>query len=351
MDRRFYVYLHKTMKGVPFYVGKGTGKRAWSRERHPTWNHYVATRLGGHFEVEIVADDLSEDEALELEDDWMRQLGSTLINLQNFHRGLAMDEFGRSDALRTQINELTRLAELADVPNERARLYGSALKLYAEQSSIVSEVGLFGDILSEMPVHGPFDLINGHVAALVAEGDLASAHAALVEYDARYTASRQHKGMQLLHTRVARLSAKGIPTVANDLDKSFVPPENLPADWEWAHEDGRSVARLKRSLRPAGASFLDLLGPIRALKGAGLNEEALAVLKSAIVAAESTPAGMAPFYTNEGAIVARKLGNPLEECLILHRYINHPNAVPYAVPAMIKRIRKASAAWQKLKSA
>lgn len=40
--RSFYVYLHKTMSGRVFYVGKGTGNRAWSRtKRHRLWVAYI----------------------------------------------------------------------------------------------------------------------------------------------------------------------------------------------------------------------------------------------------------------------------------------------------------------------
>lgn len=33
--RRFYVYAHEDKSGNIFYVGKGTGRRAWSPDRHP----------------------------------------------------------------------------------------------------------------------------------------------------------------------------------------------------------------------------------------------------------------------------------------------------------------------------
>ena len=33
-----YVYAHRDAKGVPFYIGKGIGRRAWSQDRHPLWH-------------------------------------------------------------------------------------------------------------------------------------------------------------------------------------------------------------------------------------------------------------------------------------------------------------------------
>jgi hypothetical protein len=62
----YYVYLHlrKTNNKV-FYVGKGKGKRAWSRHsRNKHWNHIVNKH---DFLAKIVDKDLSEEQAFELE--------------------------------------------------------------------------------------------------------------------------------------------------------------------------------------------------------------------------------------------------------------------------------------------
>lgn len=62
---RFYVYLHLKPSGEIFYVGKGTGKRAWSRNlRNRHWRHIVDCH---GFVVKIHADGLTESQAFELE--------------------------------------------------------------------------------------------------------------------------------------------------------------------------------------------------------------------------------------------------------------------------------------------
>jgi hypothetical protein len=86
-DRRFYVYAHVDprkkhikrsgngfqlfVKGVPFYIGKGTGQRAWQLNRNE--GHGVELRqlkgdgIADSEIVEIIRDGLTEREALELE--------------------------------------------------------------------------------------------------------------------------------------------------------------------------------------------------------------------------------------------------------------------------------------------
>lgn len=76
----FYVYTHESLKnGAVFYVGKGTGKRAWSKNREPYWQKYVES-IGGQYSVKIVAKDLSESEALRQEQDLLLRYAGTVIN-------------------------------------------------------------------------------------------------------------------------------------------------------------------------------------------------------------------------------------------------------------------------------
>lgn len=82
-DRRFYVYIHRRMTDdKPFYVGKGTGKRAYSSfNRNKYWNN-VKNKHG--MIVEILFDNLTEDESLQAESDVileLRYFGYPLTNL------------------------------------------------------------------------------------------------------------------------------------------------------------------------------------------------------------------------------------------------------------------------------
>jgi hypothetical protein len=78
-----YVYCHKGPKGEIFYVGKGVGNRAYSKDRMPHWHHYVKTRCGGQYTVEIVRRFQSDETALEFENDLMALYGDQLVNWMN----------------------------------------------------------------------------------------------------------------------------------------------------------------------------------------------------------------------------------------------------------------------------
>ena len=82
---KFYVYTHKDKNGTVFYVGKGTGDRAHSRERSPEWIEYLDKRSDRKFSVEIIRDGISEEDALEIEDAVMKMLSGTIVNRVNPH--------------------------------------------------------------------------------------------------------------------------------------------------------------------------------------------------------------------------------------------------------------------------
>lgn len=65
MTNIFYVYLHRTVdSGHAFYVGKGSGRRAWSRvNRNPDW-HKMASR---GYRIDIPKDGMRETCAYTLE--------------------------------------------------------------------------------------------------------------------------------------------------------------------------------------------------------------------------------------------------------------------------------------------
>lgn len=94
-DNRFCVYLHlRKDNGKPFYVGQGTVKRSKQGGRkNKGWNNIVNT-LGG-FDVKIIEDSLTKDEALELEEFLIDWLSNYLVN--NKHNSSSVKEMNFDD--------------------------------------------------------------------------------------------------------------------------------------------------------------------------------------------------------------------------------------------------------------
>lgn len=65
----YYVYSHE-YNGECFYIGKGCNNRAWDKAitaRNEKWNEY-ALAIGYNYEVKIIAADITEAEALLIEE-------------------------------------------------------------------------------------------------------------------------------------------------------------------------------------------------------------------------------------------------------------------------------------------
>jgi len=79
--RGYYVYLHKDKAtGEVFYVGKGAGRRAWACNGRPDeWYKRIATLSAG-WDIEVVAEDLSEHEAFQLEAECVEKYGGCQAN-------------------------------------------------------------------------------------------------------------------------------------------------------------------------------------------------------------------------------------------------------------------------------
>lgn len=94
----FYVYIHYRLDNMqPFYIGKGTGDRAHRKNNRSKWWLNIVNKFG--YEVKIVSDNLSEEDAFELEIFLIDELGrkdlnkGPLINLTNGGDGVSGYKF------------------------------------------------------------------------------------------------------------------------------------------------------------------------------------------------------------------------------------------------------------------
>lgn len=86
---------------------------------------------------------------------------------------------------------------------------------------------------------------------------------------------------------------------------------------------GERAQQFKRGMVD-GVHYLELVQPIKQLKREGRHEEALVLCYKAIEAAEGDAGGRepAPWYTEQAAIVHRKLGQKDEEIAVLKRWLD-----------------------------
>ena len=95
-DQKYYVYAHINPKTDEiFYIGKGEGQRAWSKNRESYWQEYVKS-IGGGYTVKILLDKLTEVKALDYETESLLEYKDTVIN-KDMPIGIKID-FANFDA-------------------------------------------------------------------------------------------------------------------------------------------------------------------------------------------------------------------------------------------------------------
>lgn len=89
----YYVYLHRTIAGEVFYIGKGNRRRAWSKSNRSLFWRSVVEKHG--FTVELIATGIQEWYAHELEVELIDMYGrrdimnGTLVNMTDGGEGIS----------------------------------------------------------------------------------------------------------------------------------------------------------------------------------------------------------------------------------------------------------------------
>jgi hypothetical protein len=91
MNNNFYIYFHVNLcTGKVFYVGKGSGDRAWSKESRNKYWHNIVKKYG--YDIQLFEEELSEQEAFEREKYWIsrfKDMGYDLANLTDGGEGVS----------------------------------------------------------------------------------------------------------------------------------------------------------------------------------------------------------------------------------------------------------------------
>jgi hypothetical protein len=164
----YYVYAHKDMEGNIFYIGKGKKRRAWDKDRHTIWEYYVDEYLNNEYEVEILKDNLSNEEALNLESKLIKNYGKNLVNWVNTTREVDMELYNKFKRLKDENEKyIKKIKEIEkEAPSKAADRYIKAFKKLKVYSEITYEkrnclVLKLADEMEEMTVsNGNFHLID-----------------------------------------------------------------------------------------------------------------------------------------------------------------------------------------------
>ena len=208
--RRSYIYAHFDQQAVPFYIGKGVGRRAWTDDRHPLWHWYVEKHLQGQYSVVILEDDLTPDQAEEFENAWISQESETLVNWINLSRPTDFKASARYHELRN-----ANLALFAEAKGKEKNdlegavlLYQRALQGISDYASIQPDLGLVGKLLSEetteLGLRGELQVLDRLTLCLVRLGRCAEAKASMTEYFVAYRRDLHLSGAQQIQKRVAK---------------------------------------------------------------------------------------------------------------------------------------------------
>lgn len=332
-QKDYYVYVHRDSDGNIFYVGKGTGDRAWSLSRHSVWHKYVQERLQGNYEVEIVISDLTEDEALERESQLITEYGHQLVNWINWGRDFDYEALARYHSLRNEnrcfVND-TRQIEVVDL-GEAVRRYRQALENMRQYESIVTERGLIGDLLKDDPRYGDPNILDRLTMCLVRLGKHDDAVAVAADYFRDFPGALHGGAGKRILKRIAKRKAIKSSSPPKTVDAQVIEADPLPPGWEKITTNHQTIIRLCRKDKALGRGkhYVDCVGEILQLRKSGNLQEAAVLLEKTVIAVERESErkpedGVPPFYHRCLGITYRQLGRCREECLILKRFLSLP---------------------------
>jgi len=212
--RKHYVYAHTDDSGQYFYIGKGVGRRAWSEDRHSLWHRYVEKHLSGSYQVLILQDNLTAEEAEEAEFVWMEQHSDTLVNWVNMGRDVDLEAVHRYHKLRDANRALiARAKELEKIDLPRAaQMYEHAIAMTREYAFIQYDKGLIGRLLAEEAEetgrYGELEALDRLTLCLIKLGEVRKAARITKEYFATYRGDTTRTMAERITKRVDKAVAR-----------------------------------------------------------------------------------------------------------------------------------------------
>jgi hypothetical protein len=216
--RRSYVYAHTDSDGSVFYIGKGVGRRAWAKDdkrRHYYWHRYIEINLDGDYSIEILNDNLSNDQAENIEQEWISYYGDKLINWVNMGRRDDWDANARFHKNRNANRELMAQAKKHEaVDLEKAvELYIEAIDAIPSYAHINYTSGLLGRVMQEdmdagRGVTGEILAIDRLSLCLVKLGRAEEAKERIAKYFNAFKRDSAYSQTEKIHKRVEKAVSK-----------------------------------------------------------------------------------------------------------------------------------------------
>ncbi len=206
----FYVYGHYDLNGSLFFVGKGTGKRAWSKDRHPLWERYVNHHVSGKYEIRIIADSMTTEEAEKLEAELISRHSDSLVNWQNMGRKTDFKLLGHYHALRDANRRLiqeTKALESTE-PELAVEQYKKVIEKTAEYAFLDFEQGLVGQLLreeaNELGRNGELEGLDRLTLCLIKLGKVSEAADQTAAYFSRFKRDLLLKSSEKINKRIEK---------------------------------------------------------------------------------------------------------------------------------------------------
>ena len=206
----FYVYGHYDLNGSLFFVGKGTGKRAWSKDRHPLWERYLNHHLSGKYEVRIIADSMTTEEAEKLEAELISRHNDRIVNWVNMGRKTDFKLLGHYHALRDANRRLIQETKALEStqPDLAADQYKKAIEKTAEYAFLDFEQGLVGQLLreeaNEIGKNGELEALDRLTICLIKLGKTSEAADQTAAYFSRFKRDLLLKSSEKISKRIEK---------------------------------------------------------------------------------------------------------------------------------------------------
>lgn len=210
----YYVYAHCDDQDNAFYIGMGTGRRAWSRNRHDLWIRYVEKHLHGKYQVQILADNLTKDEAETVENAFIAQQGDNLLNCFNLGRSLEFEVSEQYWKLKqtNRVQIQTAKATEKDDLELAAKLYIKAIEDTHVYAFMRYEGGLLGKLqeeeAAELGHHGELEALDRLTMCLIKLGRTSEASERMKAYFTLYCKDLCLKGSERITRRVEKALAR-----------------------------------------------------------------------------------------------------------------------------------------------